>query len=168
MPSPDPRLNRAAGMLAGGVLKLASAGLVVMTGVIAWQVFARYVLNDSPPWSEAAALIVMVSFVMLAAAVGVYEQFHLGFRWLMSKLPMRARRVVFLFGQALILAFGAAMAVNGMALVDYTATHIIPTLGIPRSVAYWPFVASGALMALFALVNCLTLFMAEGDFDPWS
>ena len=108
MPSLDPRLNRAAGMLAGGVLKLASAGLVVMTGVIAWQVFARYVLNDSPPWSEAAALIVMVSFVMLAAAVGVYEQFHLGFRWLMSKLPIRARRVVFVFSQALILAFGAA------------------------------------------------------------
>ncbi|MXW45317.1 MAG: TRAP transporter small permease [Gammaproteobacteria bacterium] len=150
------------------VLKVAAAGLVAMTLVIGWQVFARYVLNASPPWSEAAALIVMVSFVLLAAAVGVYEKFHLGFRWLVTRLPMQSRRAVFVSGQVLILVFGAAMAFNGMALVDYTATHIIPTLGISRSVAYWPFVVCGVLMALFACVNCLNVFLGRRDADPWN
>ena len=110
----------------------------------------------------------MVSFVLLAAAVGVYEKFHLGFRWLVTRLPIQSRRAVFVFGQALILVFGAAMAFNGMALVDYTATHIIPTLGISRSVAYWPFVACGGLMALFACVNCVNVFLGRRDADPWS
>ena len=164
----EQRLDRAAGRLAGLVLKVAAAGLVVMTLVIAWQVFARYVLNASPPWSEAAALIVMVSFVLLAAAVGVYEKFHLGFRWLVTRLPIQSRRAAFVLGQVLILAFGAAMAFNGMALVDYTATHIIPTLGISRSVAYWPFVACGGLMALFACVNCVNVFLGRRDADPWN
>lgn len=168
MPSPKPVLDRAAGMLADIVLKAAAAGLVVMTLLISWQVFARYVLNDSPPWSEAAALIVMVSFVLLAAAVGVYEKFHLGFRWLVTKLPIQPRRAVFVFGQVLILMFGAAMAFNGMTLVDYTATHVIPTLGVSRSVAYWPFVVCGGLMVLFAFVNCLALFLGRRDADPWS
>ena len=161
-------LDRAAGALAGFVLKVAAAGLTVMTLVISWQVFARYVLNASPPWSEAAALILMVSFVLLAAAVGVYEKFHLGFRWLVSKLPLRLKRAVFVFGQVLIMAFGAAMAFNGLALVDYTATHIIPTLNISRSVAYWPFVVCGVLMLLFAFVNCATLIAGRRDADPWS
>ncbi|MDE0678620.1 MAG: TRAP transporter small permease [Gammaproteobacteria bacterium] len=164
----EQRLDRAAGRLAGLVLKVAAAGLVAMTLVIGWQVFARYVLNASPPWSEAAALIVMVSFVLLAAAVGVYEKFHLGFRWLVTRLPMQSRRAVFVSGQVLILVFGAAMAFNGMALVDYTATHIIPTLGISRSVAYWPFVVCGVLMALFACVNCLNVFLGRRDADPWN
>lgn len=168
MPSLKPGLDRATGILADFVLKAAAAGLVVMTLVISWQVFARYVLNDSPPWSEAAALIIMVCFVLLAAAVGVYEKFHLGFRWLVSRLPMRSKRAVFVLGQVLIMVFGAAMAFNGMALVDYTATHIIPTLNISRSVAYWPFVVCGVLMMLFALVNCLALFLGKREFDPWS
>ena len=162
------RVDRAAGMLAKFVLSAAAAGLALMTLVISWQVFARYVLNDSPPWSEAAALIVMVYFVLLAAAVGVYEKFHLGFRWLVSKLPMRPKRGVFIFGQVMIMAFGAAMAFNGMALVDYTASHIIPTLKLSRSVAYWPFVLCGGLMMLFASVNCAALLLSRRDVDPWS
>lgn len=164
----EQRLDCAVGKIADLVLKVAAAGLVAMTLVIFWQVFARYVLNDSPPWSEAAALIVMVSFVLLAAAVGVYEKFHLGFRWLVTRLPRQSRRAAFVFGQALSLAFGAAMAFNGMALVDYTATHIIPTLGISRSVAYWPFVVCGVLMALFACVNCVNVFLGRRDADPWN
>ncbi len=164
----EQRLDRAIGRIAGFVLKIAAAGLVAMTLVIAWQVFARYVLNASPPWSEAVALIIMVSFVLLAAAVGVYEKFHLGFRWLVTRLPIQSRRAAFVFGQALIVVFGAAMAFNGMALVDYTTTHIIPTLGISRSVAYWPFVACGGLMVLFACVNCVNVFLGRRDTDPWS
>ena len=168
MPRLEQRLDRAIGKIADFVLKAAAAGLVAMTLVIAWQVFARYVLNASPPWSEAAALIVMVSFVLLAAAVGVYEKFHLGFRWLVTRLPIQSRRAAFVFGQLLILAFGAVMAFNGMALVDYTATHIIPTLGISRSVAYWPFVVCGGLMALFACVNCVNVLLGRRDADPWN
>ena len=162
------RVDRAAAMLADFVLKVAATGLVVMTLVISWQVFARYVLNDSPTWSEAAALVIMLYFVFLAAAVGVYQEFHLGFRWLVSRLPVRPKRAVFIFGQMLIMAFGAAMAWNGMALVDYTASHIIPTLNLSRSVAYWPFILCGGLMMLFAIVNCVALILERRDVDPWS
>ena len=162
------RVDRAAELLADFVLKVAAAGLALMTLVISWQVFARYVLNDSPLWSEAAALLIMLYFVLLAAAVGVYEKFHLGFRWLVSRLPVRPKRAVFLFGQMLIMAFGAAMAFSGMALVDYTASHIIPTLKLSRSVAYWPFVLCGGLMMLFAFVNCVALVLGRRDVDPWS
>ena len=66
MPSGSDRIDRAAARLARFVATLSAAGLVVMTAVTAWQVFARYVLNDSPPWSEAAALVIMAYFVLLA------------------------------------------------------------------------------------------------------
>ena len=168
MPSGSSRTIRAARRLADFAATLAAAGLVLMTAVIAWQVFARYVLNDSPPWSEAAALVIMAYFVLLAAAVGVWERFHLGFRLFVSMLPLRPKRAVFMVGQALIMAFGAAMAFNGMALVNYTASHVIPTLGVSRSVAYWPFVICGGLIVLFALVNCVALVRGDRDSDPWN
>ncbi len=168
MASGSGRGVRAAGRLADFAATLAAAGLVLMTAVIAWQVFARYVLNDSPPWSEAAALVIMAYFVLLAAAVGVWERFHLGFRLFVSMLALRPKRAVFMVGQVLIMAFGAAMAFNGMALVNYTATHVIPTLGVSRSVAYWPFAISGGLIVLFALVNCVALVRGDRDSDPWN
>ena len=168
MRSGSGRIDRAAEYLAGFVLSVAAAGLVVMTVVIAWQVFARYVLNDSPPWSEAAALVIMLYFVFLGAAVGVHERFHLGFRLFVSMLSLRAKTAVFALGQLLIMAFGAAMAWNGVALVDYTSSHVIPTLGVARSVAYWPFVICGVLIVLFALVNCVALVRGKGGVDPWS
>lgn len=168
MPSNSSGIDRAAQGLARLVSKIAASGLVVMTIVIAWQVFGRYVLNDSPPWSESVALVVMLYFVLLAAAVGVYEKFHLGIRLFVSMLPLRLKRAVFVFDQLLVMLFGAAMAWYGLALVDFTAAHIIPTLGISRSVAYWPFVICGGLVALFALVNCVTLLRGTGEIDPWN
>ena len=167
VPSTRQGVERVAERLADLVLKIAATGLVFMTVVIAWQVFARYVLNDSPQWSEAAALVIMFYFVLLAAAVGVYEKFHLGFRWLVSRLPLQPGRNLFLFGQVLIMGFGAAMAWNGMALVDYTASHLIPTLNLSRALAYWPFVICGGLIMLFALVQCVIL-VRNREIDPWS
>ena len=37
----------------------AGIGLLVMTAIIAMQVFARYVLNDSPAWAEQAAFCLL-------------------------------------------------------------------------------------------------------------
>lgn len=168
MPSNNQWVGRIAQGLANFFSKVAAGGLVIMTIVIAWQVFARYVLNDSPPWSESIALVVMLYFVLLAAAVGVYEKFHLGFRLFVSMLPLRHKRAVFILGQVLVMAFGAAMAWNGMALIEYTSSHVIPTLGVSRSIAYWPFVICGVLFVLFALVHCIDLLRGKREVDPWS
>ena len=77
-------------MLARLALWLAGAGLIVMTGMVAWQVFARYVLNASPSWTEPASIMVMSWFIFLGAAVGVRENFHMGFDVLVHFLPASA------------------------------------------------------------------------------
>jgi TRAP-type C4-dicarboxylate transport system permease small subunit len=47
------------------------------------------------------------------------------------------------------------MAVWGGELVARTWSHEIPTLGLPRGIAYLPLPIAGALMALFALEQTL-------------
>jgi TRAP-type C4-dicarboxylate transport system permease small subunit len=64
-------LNRAS-------LYIAGVGMVLMTLIIGWQVFSRYILNDSPSWSEPLSIHLMAWFIMLGAAVGVRESVHLG------------------------------------------------------------------------------------------
>lgn len=122
-----------------------------MTFTIGLQVFARYVLNESPPWTEALALLLMLYFILLAAAIGVREGFHLRVRVILDHLPDTSRGLFLRGIDVLVGLFGACMAMNGLRLAEVMSEHTIPTLGITRAVAYWPFIAGGALMFLFSI-----------------
>lgn len=132
------------------LIKLGALGLVAMTAIIGWQVFGRFVLNSSPSWTEQASLILMIWYVMFAAAAGVYEGFHIRIALLEEKLGERAapaRRLV----AAIVMLLGLVLLIYGAQLCWLVRDNVVPSLGVSRSVAYFPMPVSGLLMALFAL-----------------
>jgi TRAP-type C4-dicarboxylate transport system permease small subunit len=142
--------RRALGALSTGALWVAGAGMVAMTGVVGWQVFARYVLNDTPSWAEPMTLQLMGWFILLGAAVGVRESFHLGLDILQQVLPPVVNRGLEIVNLLLILGFGVAMVWYSVLLAIGTWTATIPVLDIPGGFDFLPLVAGGALIALFA------------------
>ena len=91
--APEPvgwqRLSRQLARLAQAIAGLALALLVL---VQAWQVFARYVLNASPGWTEPLALLLLSTLMSLAAASAVHADSHFSFRLLSeSGSPQRRR-----------------------------------------------------------------------------
>ena len=149
-------------------LVFAAAGLVVMTAVIGWQVFARYVLSDSPAWAEAASLALMVWFILLAAAVGVREQFHIGMTAATNAMPPALARLSRAFSLLMVGAFGAAMGVWGGELVIRTWDIEIATLGISRGFSYLPLPIAGWLIVFFS-VEHLIAEARGGKVEPlWS
>lgn len=132
-------------------LRLAAFGMIAMTALVAWQVFARYVLNASPSWTEPASVMVMSWFIFLGAAVGVREGFHMGFDVLVHFLPDAAGPWMRAISDVAVVVFGAGMVVYGLQLVIDTWTATIPVLRLPGGFTYMPIVAGGALMVLFAL-----------------
>ena len=88
-----------------------------MTAIVAWQVFGRYVLNASPSWTEPAAIMVMSWFIFLGAAVGVRENYHLGFDVLLYVLPDGSKAVLRTISDLAVLAFGLGMVVYGCQLM---------------------------------------------------
>jgi TRAP-type C4-dicarboxylate transport system permease small subunit len=137
-------LSRAAMFVAG-------VAMVAMTVVVGWGVFGRFVLNDTPAWAEASALLLMGWVILGAAAVGVREGFHMGFDTLREVLPAPLQRLFQALSDLVVTGFGAAMAWYGadLALGVWDAT--LPTLGLPGSVEYLPLALGGLLMALFGL-----------------
>jgi TRAP-type C4-dicarboxylate transport system permease small subunit len=126
-------------------------GLLLMTVIIAWQVFARYVLNDSPAWSEQAALLLMIWYVMFAAAAGVREGFHIRIGVFADTLPGKAGKAIRILAHAIAGFFGAGMAIWGTELALVTWSHVIPALALPRGVAYIPIALSGLLILGFSV-----------------
>ena len=132
-------------------LYLAGVGLVVMTAMVAWQVFCRYVLNDSPSWTEPGAVMLMSWFIFLGAAVGVRENNHMGFDVLLYVMPPSAKKWLRMISDIVILAFGVGMIWYGGSLVGLTWNTVLPALGISGGWDYVPIVAGGLLVVLFSL-----------------
>lgn len=128
-----------------------SAGLLLMTAIIGWQVFARYVLNDSTAWAESAALVLMIWYVMFAAAAGVREGFHIRIGVVANALTGGRRKVMNIVAHAVVGLFGLAMAYWGTQLMLATWSHVIPALNLPRGVAYIPFPLAGLAIAWFTI-----------------
>jgi len=141
---PLARLARAATMLAG-------AALLGMAATEAWQVFARYVLNDSPGWTEPVALLLLNTAMSLGAAAGVRSWSHFGFFILVHNVPPALQRVLQAFACLIVAAVGAALAGWGaQLLLDGIA---IPAAGtvLPESAVFLPMALGGALMFVFAI-----------------
>lgn len=124
---------------------------VALTAIVGWQVFARYVLNDSPSWSEPLAMLLLLYAVLLGAAVGVRREFHMGLKWLHGKLgagmQLAADRVAFVS----IAGFGIGMIVYGYRMSARTWDYLIPGLNISMGVQYVALIAGGAAIAVFAI-----------------
>lgn len=148
-------ISRALGQLSNAVLWLAGIGLVAMTVIVAYQVFMRFVLNASPAWTEAGSIMIMTWFIFLGAAVGVRENFHMGFDVLLYVLPPSAKPWLRAISDICVFAFAFGMVFYGGELVIRYWSTRIPVLGLPTSFTYFPIVISGFLMCLFSLERLL-------------
>lgn len=162
------RLKRMNAAASAALLHAGAAGLIIMTAIIGWQVFGRFVLRSSPAWAEQTALVLMIWYVFFAAAAGVREGFHIRILALQSAVPPRAARVLRLLAHLVVGASGIAMLIWGSELVIRTWSHVIPTLGLPRGVAYLSLPLSGALIALFVVELVLEDLAGEESADKES
>lgn len=135
--------------------RLGAFGLVVMTAVVGWQVFGRFVLDSSPSWTEQTALLLMIWYVLFAAAAGVREGFHIRIALLDDLMGERSVAVLHRIINLLVALMGLAIAVYGAQLLWAVRDHVIPSLGLSRWVPYAPLPISGLLMAVFAVENIL-------------
>lgn len=159
------RLKRINAAASQALLRAGAAGLILMTAIIGWQVFGRYVLNSSPTWAEQAALVLMIWYVFFAAAAGVREGFHIRILALEAVLSPRGRHLMRLGAHLVVGLSGLAIAIWGGELVARTWSHVIPTLGLPRGVAYLPLPLSGALIVLFTTELVLEDIAGEESAD---
>lgn len=139
-------------------LQLASAGLVAIIVCVLYQVFGRYVLNDTPTWAEQLALL-MVSYVtMLGTAVGVRDAGHIGLESFLVLAPDWVRSKMELLIHAFMILFGSAMAFYGFKLAVGQWGELLPTLGIADGFRYLPIGLCGTMITLFSIEHIVAHF----------
>lgn len=132
-------------------LSIAGIALVGVAGVEAWQVFARYVLNQSPSWTEPVALLLMSTTMMLGAAVGVRAGRHFGFFILAESSRPSIRRVLYLTSNVIAAAIGSMFVVRGAQMLADAWDYPMAGAPLPQGLVFLPMCVGGVLIALFSL-----------------
>ncbi|WP_191621350.1 TRAP transporter small permease [Marinihelvus fidelis] len=127
-----------------------TALMVVMTVIISWQIFGRFILNNTPKWSEQLAGVLMVYLTLLGGAIAVKEGRHIALTYFRDRFPVKLREAAWVVCHLLVLGFGLIMLVYGAKMAQLVQAWTIPTLGVSTSVNYWPFPVSGALIVAFS------------------
>jgi TRAP-type C4-dicarboxylate transport system permease small subunit len=143
-------ITQALDKLALGCRVIAIIGLVVITMVQAWQVFGRYVLNDSPGWTEPVSVFFMALTVMMAAAIGVREGTHFAFPNVREAMPATLQKATTIFIHALTLGVAIALSVWGAGLATSAWDIAMAGAPLPAGLRYIPVAVGSAVMAIFA------------------
>jgi TRAP-type transport system small permease protein len=148
-------------------LMLAVVGLIAIIACVSLQVFGRYVLNDTPTWAEALALVLVIWVTMFGAAVGVRDAGHIGMESLLVLVSDKLRYKLELVIHVLSGTFGALMAWYGAVLANSVMGYKIPTLGIPEGLNQVPVAIAGALILLFSIEHIIALVKGEEVVPSW-
>ena len=141
-----------------------TAGLLigVITVLVSVQVFARYVLNNTPPWSEELCRYLFVWASFLGACVATGRAAHLGVDSLVVRLPVGLREVLRHAVTALIVAFTGLLVWQGAALVPAMASQRSPSMGISLQYVFMAIPIAGAIMLALQLKVLVRAWASPG------
>ncbi len=130
----------------------AGTALVLISAVIPWAVYTRYVLNQAASWPEPMAVLLTIVLTFFGAAACYRRRLHMNVSFFVAMLPPRLRRIADLIAELLVALFALFMVIWGVKLVDATWYNTIadfPALSV--GVTYLPIPLGGAILLLFVI-----------------
>ncbi|UCF57317.1 MAG: TRAP transporter small permease [Deltaproteobacteria bacterium] len=130
-------------------LTVAASLLVVLAVIVNLGVFCRYVLFAPLPWSEQIPKYAMIWMGFLGASTGISRDRHIGFDVLITRLPIRTKKIVELAGRFLIMFFLFFMTIWGVSFafaVGFDSSA--PMLRIPMFYLFLAVPVGGVFMIL--------------------
>ncbi len=159
--------SRICALLSRASLALAIVGLLAVVVCVQWQVFGRYVMNDTPTWAEALAMLLVLFVTAFGLAVGVRDAGHIGLESLVALLPGHWRRRIELLIHALIAVFGALMVQSGWMWATAMWNEKKPMLPVPDGIDYVPLVIAGSLIVLFSIEHIVANLQGREIKPAW-
>ena len=83
---------------------VAGLALLIMVAVIPVGIFARYVMNSALSWPEPVAILCMVTFTFVGAAVSYRAGSHIAVSMVTDRLSEGAQRICFIVADLMLMA----------------------------------------------------------------
>ena len=153
---PAMALRRLMDLLYDACIIIGGIALVLISAVIPWAVYTRYVLNRAASWPEPMAVLLMIVLTFFGAAACYRAGLHMRVSFFVSLLPQRLQQAIALFVEALMALIALFMVIWGIKLVAATWQNSIadfPSLSV--GVTYLPIPIGAAILLLFVFERIL-------------
>jgi TRAP-type C4-dicarboxylate transport system permease small subunit len=135
---------------------IAGSALVIISLVVPWGVYTRYVLDSAASWPEPMAILLSIVLTFFGAAACYRSGTHMRVSVLRDMLPKGPQRAVDLVAEGLMALISVFMIVWGGRLVLATWHQVIaefPFLSV--GITYLPIPIGGAVTLLFVVERLL-------------
>ncbi|MEA3193010.1 MAG: hypothetical protein QOD26_1343 [Betaproteobacteria bacterium] len=131
---------------------LAAVAMVVITIIIPYGVFMRYVVNSAASWPEPAGILMMIVFSFVGGAAAYRANAHIAVGTLLNMVNPANRRRLELFGDVGMGIIGIFMVKWGVQLVQTVWQNTIaefPWMSVGAT--YLPIPVAGVITLLFCI-----------------
>ena len=125
----------------------------VLSLIVCWQVFARYVLQKSPVWVEEFSVTALMWIGLLGAAAAVWTGDHMRLELLTKRLPKNGGLFLEVLIDAAIGYFSLFLFKQGLNLTIATWTSQMSTIPLPIGITYLVLPITAIIMVVFAALR---------------
>ena len=145
---------------------IAGVALVVISFIMPWAVFTRYVLNSAASWPETAAVLLTVVVTFFGAAACYRLGLHMNVSIAADAFPPNLRRVTDFIVEIAMAVMAMFMIVYGYYLCEATWNNTIAEFPWLRvGLAYSP-IPFGGFFTLLFIIEHLTIGRPGPGIDP--
>lgn len=131
---------------------------VMLAGAV-WQVFTRFVLRDPSIFTEELLRYTLIWATMLGAAYAFATDLHLSLVLVKDRLKGRARVILFVFNEIVVLFFiGSILIVGGCSLCARNTSQLSAILRLPMSLVYSVVPISGVIIYIIKIAQYVEMF----------
>jgi TRAP-type C4-dicarboxylate transport system permease small subunit len=132
---------------------IAGAGIAIMSLMIAWGVFTRYMLGFGSFWPEPISIFLAIQVTFYGAAACYRANAHIALTMLATRLPRVVARLADGLVILLMAAVSAFMVVYGIDLVRATFFQVYPEFQYIRVGAVYTAIPIGGLITLLFVIE---------------
>src|SRR5580704_14044198 len=135
---------------------VAGGAMVLISVIVPWGVFTRYVLNSASSWPEPAAILLSIVLTFFGAAACYRVKLHMRVSFVRDHMPPLMQRACDVLAELLMAMVGVFMIVWGARLCEttwYQSIDAFPALSV--GVTYLPIPLGGFCLLLFVIEHLL-------------
>jgi TRAP-type C4-dicarboxylate transport system permease small subunit len=121
--------------------------------IILFQVFFRYVLNDSLIWSEETVRFEQFWVTMLATGLCAQRRVHIRLEGIETLLPARIRKPMDIFGDLVTIACCCFLGWYGVGLMLESGDDLSPAMQLPMTIPFAAVPVGSALTIFWTVLN---------------
>lgn len=124
----------------------------VLFAVVFLQLFARYVLNDSPGWTEEIARYLLIGVTFIGSVTAMRKGTHIAVEALFKYLGATARHWLLVAIDLVVALFCIFLAVTA-AQLSLRTNQFMVSIDISKAWVYWIVCASFVAMSIYAALR---------------